>query len=98
MEKQQGLRCGEVNPNQVLGGTLGQRPNAEGNWMGAGNRGAKEARKGSETGARDRQRNVFKSRKAMMMMFKATKKGQRETLVFIKKTARRHKRSGGEKR
>ena len=28
MEGQQGLRCGEANPNQRLGGTSGQRPNA----------------------------------------------------------------------
>ena len=27
-EGQQGLRCGEANPNQRLGGTSGQRPSA----------------------------------------------------------------------
>ena len=27
-EGQQGLHCGEANPNQRLGGTSGQRPNA----------------------------------------------------------------------
>ena len=27
MEEQQGLRCGEANSNQGLGGTSGQRPN-----------------------------------------------------------------------
>ena len=26
---QQGLRCGEASPNQGLGGTSGQRPNAD---------------------------------------------------------------------
>ena len=29
MEEQTGLRCGEANPNQRLGGTSGQRPNAD---------------------------------------------------------------------
>ena len=29
MEGRQGLRCGEANPNQRLGGTLGQTPNAD---------------------------------------------------------------------
>ena len=29
MEGQQGLRCGEANPDQGLGGTSGQKPNAD---------------------------------------------------------------------